>query len=301
MELLSRTIGRLAAWARESPARARLAVRLLPDFPVTMRLPVLGRFRLRLRRHRSLWLRHPFFHEGLPINALTRLLDPGAVVYDVGANIGVYARWIVQRDPKSKVIAFEPMTENLRDLRANLEFSADHGKRVYIVEYAIGDRDAEELLQVDDQMSASARLDRINRGVAAAGRQKAGLPPRTESVRVRKLDTIVHELQLPAPDVIKIDIEGAELFALEGATDLLKRCAPDLVIEIHEEADLTSIIELLDAIGYAMYSWRRDPTRYERLRPGRKWSLDDLALMHIIASKDERRIREPIDGAYRTA
>ena len=287
-------------WVQASPARTRWAIRLLPDLPFTLNVPPVGRLRLRLRRHRSLWLRHPFAHEGFAINGLKRLLQPGAVVYDIGANIGVYARWLVRTHQAATVIAFEPMSENLRDLRANLALDPYAALRVTIVEAALADRDAEELLQIDDQMSASARLDRVTAGAAAPGRAKVGLGPITETVLVRRLDSIMHDLQLAPPDLIKLDVEGAELLTLQGARQTLERHRPHLVIEVHEQIELRALLNLLEPLGYNVYSWRgaHGSAAYTQLRAAHETTVHDLTTVHLLATVDPLLLREPVDAHY---
>jgi hypothetical protein len=52
-------------------------------------------------------------------------------------------------------------------------------------------------------------------------------------VRKRKLDTLVAAEGLPAPDLVKIDVEGAEAAVLDGAAEILQRTRPGLLIELH--------------------------------------------------------------------
>ena len=61
------------------------------------RTPAIGLFRIRARRNRSFWLRDPLAQERFPLAALRALVRPGDVVYDVGANIGLYTRFFAAR------------------------------------------------------------------------------------------------------------------------------------------------------------------------------------------------------------
>src|SRR4030095_9043666 len=153
-------IQKLSLWVREQPVLGRWALKCLPDCPLTVQIAPIGPFHIRLRRNRSFWLRHPLTHERFPLGALQRLVRPGVVVYDVGANIGLYARFITSVFGAGRVICFEPMTQNRELLERNLRAS-NCRERVSLLPYALSDIDGEEDLQVDDMMSGSAVLDRV--------------------------------------------------------------------------------------------------------------------------------------------
>src|SRR4029079_3332455 len=132
---------------RRQPVLGRWALNCLPDWPLRIQIPPIGRFHIRLRRHRSFWLRHPLTHEQFPLGVLQRLIRPGAVVYDVGANVGLYARFMTSVFGAGRVICFEPMTENRKLLEANLRESPQPD-RMSLLPYALCDTNGEEELQV---------------------------------------------------------------------------------------------------------------------------------------------------------
>src|SRR5437016_14508220 len=93
--------------------------------------------------------------------AMKRLIRPGDVSYDVGANVGLYARFMADVFGAAQVFAFEPMRDNSELLTANAKLSTTNASKIRVLKLALGDRDDQELLQVDDMMSASAVLDRV--------------------------------------------------------------------------------------------------------------------------------------------
>src|SRR5215212_4080112 len=124
---MSRLFTPLADWVRKQPLlrkAAHRAVRFIPDSRLTVKVPDLGRLRIRLRRHR--WFLWSNFAESdaLTLGMFNRLIRPGDVVYDIGANIGLYTRVMVQWFEAGRVIAFEPMRENIELLQANIALGA---------------------------------------------------------------------------------------------------------------------------------------------------------------------------------
>jgi FkbM family methyltransferase len=267
------------SWLRARPALGRVALQCVPDVCVKIKIDTIGPFYIRLRRHRSFWLRDPLTHERMVFGGLQRLVRPGDVVYDVGANVGLYARFLVSAFGASRVLAFEPMRNNVELLRKNIAVDPASAARVTVAEVALGDADGEELLQVDDLMSASAALDRVRVGRPSQGREQFGLPALTEKVVVRRLDTFCTEAHLPPPDVIKVDIEGAEQLFLAGATETLTKYRPRLVMEMHEPNTTRQVLNTLERHGYFTYGFSSDGSR-SVWRPMRASDLAETAGVH---------------------
>jgi FkbM family methyltransferase len=264
-------------------------LQLLPDFAVNIHIDPIGKFRIRIRRNRSYWLRDPLALEQFPLAALQSLLRPGSVVYDVGANIGLYTRFCVNRFAARKVIAFEPMGENRSQLAQNIELGKIT-EETTVLPYAIGNLDGEVELQIDDLSSGSATLDVVTRGEAAPGRKQYGFPPKKASVMCRRLDSLIPELDLPVPDLIKVDIEGAEALFVEGASTLLQRLSPKLLIELHGASFAKQVYELLSQLGYycaGRVSEKFDKSGYAFLDASMVSKADDLYDIHfLVASKN---------------
>lgn len=163
---------------------------------------------------------NPEGHEPELIGVLEAQLKKGSVFYDVGANIGIYS--LLAADyvgPEGKVLAFEPNDLNLSYLRQSIALGVHN---VEVLDFAIGDKDG------------TLTFDR--KGGSMSGRliseaEKAVDP---QIVKVRSIDSLI-ESGLPPPDVIKIDIEGGEGAALEGAVRTLER-GPVIICEMHEFA-----------------------------------------------------------------
>lgn len=233
---------------KRHPLAARLALGCIPDVSRTIDIAPIGPFSFRLRRNRSFWLRDPLDHEHFPLGVMRHLIRSGDTVFDVGANIGMYVRFAVSAFGAERVVAFEPMAENRRMLEKNIRLGGLED-RVTVLPYALSDTDQEALLQVDDVQSGTAALDSITRGAASEGRRLVGLGPKTETVQCRTLDGLLAAGKIPEPQVMKIDVEGAERLVLQGAREFLSRGSPRLMIDLHGAEVARDVASFLLGLG----------------------------------------------------
>jgi FkbM family methyltransferase len=152
-----------------------------------------------------------------------RLMDaamfPGATVVDVGANIGYNTVYAARRvGPSGRVVAIEPAADNLSVLRDNL--LANRIGNVVVQPVAAGRAHEVRDLFLRGEVSAVNSL--FPESVYA---EVTGVEP----VRVAPLDDLVEV----DPDLVKIDVEGAELDVLAGMTRLLGRSSIRLIVEWH--------------------------------------------------------------------
>lgn len=160
-------------------------------------------------------------------------LQPGQVVYDVGANAGFYTLLAARRvGGQGNVVAFEPLPRNLHYLCRHLALNRERAVRV--VDAAVADRDGTAMLDPGPHPSM-ASLD-VGGSV---------------QVRTVRLDTLVAE-GLPPPDVIKIDVEGAECQVLRGAQEVLVTHRPVVFLATHGPQVHAACCELLRELGYGL-------------------------------------------------
>lgn len=166
--------------------------------------------------------------------ALRRKLGPGATFFDVGANVGFLtllgARLV---GPPGRVVAFEPMPANAAAIRAHA--SANGFGWVTVREQAVGERSERTTLSVPTDASW-AFLEHRDPAREVAKR----LP-----VELVALDDL---RDLPQPDVLKIDTEGAEAEVLRGMRELAERSRPVILAEMH--ANNAEFADLAESLGY---------------------------------------------------
>jgi FkbM family methyltransferase len=160
---------------------------------------------------------------------LDTLIEPGATVVDVGANIGYNTLYAVYRTgPKGRVYAIEPAQDNLAVLYANL--FANSLTNVIVLPYAAGSLWELRRFFLRGDVSAVNSLFQDN-----------FYAPVTDTVEVlaAPLDELIAEM----PDLVKIDVEGGELDVLHGMPRILQHNALRLIVEWHPT--------LQQAAGYA--------------------------------------------------
>jgi FkbM family methyltransferase len=146
-------------------------------------------------------------------------IQKGDVFYDIGACLGMYAIHAAKKG--AQVTAFEPDPNYHRRLRRNIKLNK-LTREIKVINWAVSNRQDEIQLFTDGIDGRSASLVMVG--------ERGSVKVRTNSI-----DTALKSGELPAPDVIKMDIEGAEMLALQGMRELLTSShAPRLVfVEIH--------------------------------------------------------------------
>jgi FkbM family methyltransferase len=136
---------------------------------------------------------------------LGKVLFPGAVVVDAGANIGIYSEFLSRCiGPNGVVHSFEPCPDNFKRLRC----ATRKLPNVHLCPAAIGERSGETMLYVSDKLNVD------HRAYATEGNARRAL-----QVRMVALDDYFKPGE--RVDVLKFDIQGYELHALQGAKRIM--------------------------------------------------------------------------------
>jgi FkbM family methyltransferase len=151
----------------------------------------------------------------------------GDIVYDVGAHLGTFTRFALDRGA-SKVVMFEPQRVNVQCLHRTFDPEIRDG-RVVLVEAAAWE--------------SVGTLSFSDKGPGTMGHvDEAGSEPGDVAVPATTFDRIARDLSLPRVDFIKMDIEGAERHALAGGAEILARFKPRMAVCIYHQADDRSVI-----------------------------------------------------------
>jgi FkbM family methyltransferase len=201
----------------------------------------------------------PFLEKELFL--LRELVQPGDVCLDVGAAGGAHLMVMARRaGRRGRVLGVEPRPGSLRALRALVALSG-MSARVRLLQLGLADRAGTLPLRIPVVPTrAHFRGSSDDADDVAAF---AGLPHRRIDVPVRTLDQVVDTQQLERVDVLKCDVEGAELLVFAGATDVLSRYRPVILVEaddLHQQRYDATAGDVLDAVtahDYTVHRYRR--------------------------------------------
>jgi FkbM family methyltransferase len=227
-------------------------------------LPLLERFNpgdIRIRHHytgRRLLI-HSYRHKGYWFHGRRReretmeffrqVLRQGDTVVEVGGHIGYLTMLFADLVGKTgRVVVCEPGRNNLPYIRANVASLPN----VELVELAVADADGtasffeEELTGQNNSLLGDYDNFRRNRELAFSDQHY-----RRREVETVRLDTLVRQRSL-RPDLIKVDIEGAEYMALAGARETLAEHRPMLLVEVTRQA--ADVFAALAGAGYLLFT-----------------------------------------------
>ena len=169
--------------------------------------------------------------------ALRRCLKRGAVFYDIGANLGFFSLLAASSaGPHGRVYALEPVPMNAAIVRRNAALNGF--ANITVLECAASSTSGSTRLQLIADLSWSM-LDRSWRH------------PQTRSVidvEAVSIDDLVAAGRASPPDVVKLDVEGAELEVIAGMRATIARHRPIIICELHGTA--SAFFALVRAAGY---------------------------------------------------
>src|SRR5262245_3146727 len=157
-----------------------------------------------------------------------RMLRPGMVFVDVGANDGYYTLFAARRvGPSGRVVAAEPSSRERAHLQRNL--GRNGLDNVSVIPAAIGATSGLADLHLAHGVHAGHNT---LGGFAHDDVVRASL----ERVPIEPLDAVIPRLGLARVDFVKIDVEGAEARVIAGATNVLTSMRPMMLIEVNDKA-----------------------------------------------------------------
>lgn len=198
----------------------------------------------------------PVAKEPWTVEWIERNVRPGDVLYDIGANVGAYSLIAARvAGGEATVVAVEPAYASYASLCGNVVLNG-LGDAILPMPLVLGEATRLGSLTYRD-VSAGAAVHELDSGRPGAYRQP---------VLVYALDDLLERFELPAPTLVKLDVDGAEATVLAGARRTLAR--PELrslVVEI--ETDVSdAVLAETEAAGFSLV--RRVDDRYGEPLPG---------------------------------
>lgn len=167
------------------------------------------------------------------------------IAYDIGAHIGYMTLALaMQPGPEPKVFAFEPDPENIALMQQLIKQNGLQDA-VRVEPVALAEGNGQDRL-IKGRCSSMFLLER-----ALDGQDTKECSAIT--VDTCSLDAFVFEQSNPPPDVLKIDVEGAEALVIKGSLRTLEVYSPWLLMELHGPKNALKVWKLLQSLAY---SWR---------------------------------------------
>jgi len=180
--------------------------------------------------------------------SIAKLVEPGWVAYDVGANIGFVSLLLAQKIGETgQIFTFEALPDNIERLRTHVEING-LASRVSVISGAVTDASKPVRFLIGPSGA-------MGKAEGSAGRDDGD----RESLEVPGicLDDFIYRDGNPPPQVIKMDIEGGEVLALKGMSRLLTEAPPLILLELHGPEAARVAWETLRAAGYQICRMQR--------------------------------------------
>ena len=180
------------------------------------------------------------------VKFLERTLKPDYVCFDVGAQIGYLSLVMANAaQRRTRVVAFEPEELNTQRFASNM--ALNNITNVELVKKAVSNTSGVLKLYLSNDNNAGTHSTIAN---------DPNVGTAFEEVAAVALDEIVEQLKLGRLDMIKIDVEGAELEVIQGAKNVLSKFRPTCIIELSENIQksrgfsTTQFKKLMSEYGY---------------------------------------------------
>jgi FkbM family methyltransferase len=165
-------------------------------------------------------------------------------VWDVGSNVGLFSKAAAfHAGAQGNVLSIEADLDVVALLHATARRSSENEARMTVLPVAVADRQG--VLSF-----AIARRARAANAIEGYGSTQTGGVREVRTLPCMTLDSLLSHF--PAPNVLKIDVEGAEILVLNGATQILEQARPRVYCEVSTNTR-EQVCELLEGFGYRVW------------------------------------------------
>jgi FkbM family methyltransferase len=209
------------------------------------------KYKLNSFRHKGYWY-HGASREAKTMELFRRLIEPGDTVVEVGGHIGFISLYFADLVGESgRVQVFEPGSNNLPYIRKNVsaDLNPKHSVVITLNELAIGSEKG--IIEFYEDSLTGQNNSAVKDFDGLKNNQAASFVKSDVSVRKVEVGTIDERFDNRRVDFIKIDIEGYEWPALQGARRTIERENPALMVEI--QADREEIFSFFSHLNYVMF------------------------------------------------
>ena len=192
--------------------------------------------KIKLPEDKSIWTGK---YENYFIDKIAKKIKKNMVCFDIGSYHG-FVGGVMGVQGASAVICFEPMPSNVEAIQTLISLNTNLNITIKPIAIGAADKMAEFENMPDKSMGKITGSEFQNE---LKGKDRI-------QVSMRTLDSMLKNKEIPLPDLIKIDVEGAEKEVLKGAQRLLTKQSPQLFLEIHSKKLFNESFSFLKKCGY---------------------------------------------------
>ena len=229
-----------------------------PSKNLYQHLHFVGNFKVKVNNEKSFKVKHygyqvenEIFWNGLykgwekhSLMLWSRLCLESEVVFDIGANTGIYGLLAKTINSKASVYAFEPVERVFEKLMFNVKLNKYDIK---CIKKAVSNYDGEATIY--DTNSEHTYSVTVNKNTLA--QSSKAIPFQIETI---KLDTFIEQENISKIDLMKIDVETHEVEALQGFREYIRSFEPTILIEVLNDTVARGIEEIIAGIDYLFFN-----------------------------------------------
>ncbi len=204
------------------------------------------KFKFWIQSHQSYWLFKNYIMDYDEFVFIEKLSRKGDVIFDIGANIGVYSMWFDKSiKGEGRIFSFEPDSNNLKKFQYNLKLN-NNVNAIKLYDCAVSNSKGfiEFFSGLDEQSSISFATDQDYNST---------------KVETISIDDFCNENAISIINYLKIDVEGAEYLVLEGANGMLSNQAIKIIqLELNDHISnfnfkIEDVVKMMELKGYKLY------------------------------------------------
>lgn len=184
------------------------------------------------------------------------IVREGMTCVDVGANKGYYSLLFAKlMNDKGKVLSFEPNPNNCFWFKKSTQ--ANNYKCIKLYQCALSDREGSATFYLGKKSDWGSLF--FSRDAAAPEKKQI-------TVKTRKFDKVLKEEGINTVDIIKMDVEGADLLVLKGAEGTLKKYDIKLAMDVHVQSseEKNQLFDFLESCGFKIFAIGRELSPIEK-------------------------------------
>ena len=198
---------------------------------------------------RMIYYKSPYVEQN-DLNVFLSFCRTESVIFDIGANTGLYSLSSASIHDQARIFSFEPNPVNLNRLRYNIQLNPF--TNLEVAPFAVGDQSTEIEFHVlkDDKLSDTSSAVKDFSHSSYRGEKE------WKSIKVKQvtIDEYVKDQSLDRLDLLKIDVEGYEINVIEGGMESFKRFKPIIMLESFLDKEKRAYFnDLAKALNYTIY------------------------------------------------